>query len=174
MKHQFFQTGWVVNDIDQAMDNWIEAVDVGPFFIRRNLTVQTILYRGIKAPLTVSVAIAQSGSMQIELIQQHNDGPSAYRDTFSPGLGGFHHFGAITDSYEDDVEHYRSAGVELAIEGVAGTARFAYFDTRSSLGFMTEVVERASSADLRAFFDEVAAAAVDWDGRDPVREVGGL
>ena len=39
----------------------------------------------------MSCAFAQAGPMQIELIEQHTDGPSVYRDMFPAGTGGFHH-----------------------------------------------------------------------------------
>ena len=62
------QMGYVVTDLDQAMAGWLE-LGVGPWFVMRGLPLQAD-YRGEPCETTLSLAFANSGEMQIELIQQ--------------------------------------------------------------------------------------------------------
>jgi methylmalonyl-CoA/ethylmalonyl-CoA epimerase len=167
---RFFQTGWVVPDIDAGMRSWLAVKGVGPFYVRRGMSPASIEHLGEKAELTVNIAIARAGDFMLELIEQVSEGPSAYRDVYAAGSGGFHHLGAYTDDFDGTVERHREAGVPIAAYGQAGVARFAYFDTRSSVGCMTEVMERSTSTSLIEYFAEITAASVDWDGSDPIRE----
>jgi hypothetical protein len=164
----FFQAAWVVNDLEEAMHRWIKTARVGPFFVIPHQGVKETCYRGTPTPIDFSGALAQSGPMQIELIQQHSDTPSAYRDTFAAGEEGFHHMCSFVEDYDAEVEHYRQQGAALAFNGVVGDdMRFAYVDTRATLGFMTEIIEERQAA--RDLFKMVADAAIDWDGTDPIR-----
>jgi len=45
--------------------------------------------------------------------------------------------------------------------------RFAYIDATHEIDCVIELLEE--SQPLREHFAHIAAAAVDWDGRDPVR-----
>ena len=86
----YFQVAFLVDDIDRAMDAWV-AEGVGPFYVQREPKLDTVLHRGARADFRFSVAYAQSGGLQIELISQQGDEPSYYRDVFAPGESGFHH-----------------------------------------------------------------------------------
>jgi hypothetical protein len=167
----YFQTAWLVNDIDEAMNRWLDAKGVGPFFVRRALRPTSLLYRGESSSLRFHVALAQAGGLQVELIQQVDEGPSAYRDVYPPGTGGFHHLGAYTDDLDADLERHAAAGVSVAALGTNAGVRFAYLDTRESVGFMTELIDRTGSEGQRKWFAEIAEANASWDGTDPVREV---
>ena len=170
IRRNYFQTAWVVDDLETAMKRWLESSLVGPFFVVPHTQVEDPVYRGSPSELDMSVAMAQSGQMQIELIQQHSDGPSPYRDSVPAGTDAMHHVAAITDYFDADLEHYARIGVDLAFLGRFGDARFGYFDTRDSIGCMTELLERRPS--LEGLFGMVASAGADWDGSDPIRRVG--
>jgi hypothetical protein len=62
------QIGCVVNDLDRAVHGWLE-LGVGPWFVMRDLPMRA-LYRGKPCETTLSVAWANSGEMQIGVIQQ--------------------------------------------------------------------------------------------------------
>jgi catechol 2,3-dioxygenase-like lactoylglutathione lyase family enzyme len=114
------------------------------------------------------VAIAQSGGVQIELIQQHCDRPSAYRDLIASGASGFHHVGLYCDDYDANYAWYAGQGYVAAIDGKFGEMRFAYFDTSADIGCMVELIEQ--NAVQSEFFARIAAAADGWDGvTDPIR-----
>lgn len=163
----YVQIAFVVNDIDAAMNHWIKKMGIGPFFVIRNAKMDQLLYRGKEVFVDASFAMAQAGNIQIELCQQHNDAPSCYRDTFPTGGEGMHHMCVVARSYDDEIAHYRAQGFEPAMEGRFGEMRFAYMDTREPLGFMTEVIEDWEP--VRTVHRQVAEAAKNWDGRDPIR-----
>lgn len=167
--NQFFQAAWVVNDLEEAMQRWIATARVGPFFVNAHVGVENTRYRGEPMPIDFSGALAQAGPIQIELIQQHGDTPSAYRDTFSAGEEGFHHVCGYIEDFDAEVAQYSRLGSPLAFEGSFGDMRFGYVDTRESLGFMTEIIEDRAS--IREYFKMIADAAIDWDGEDPIRTV---
>ena len=169
-RRQFIQTCFIVPDIEAAMQEWLRVSDVGPFLVMSHVEPSNGLYRGQPAELEMSCAFAQSGPMQIELIQQHNDGPSVYRDMFPAGSGGFHHVCYWADgTIEEEVEHYRQRGIEPGYLASFGTLNFGYFDARKELGCFVEVLERdPGTMDL---FQSIADAAEGWDGSDPIRYV---
>ncbi len=165
----FFQSAWVVDDIDAVMKAWA-AQGVGPFFVFRHAKVTDYVYRGKPATVDFSASLCQCGPIQIELIQQHDDLPSHYRDSFASGQSGFHHMCRFTRDFDADLAIFAGRGNVAACTGLSGDMRFAYIDTRRELGFMTEIIEDKPS--IRGLFDMVSEGAVNWDGRDPVREVG--
>jgi hypothetical protein len=161
------QMAWVVNDLEAAMRRWIEQQGAGPFFVMRHCPVTNVRYRGRPATVDMDVAMAQSGGVQIELIQQHDDLPSCYRDMYRQGEEGFHHICYVVDDLPGALAHFARHDMPPAIEGNFGHVSFAYVDSRPGIGCMTELVGR--HPDIEAFFRKVADAAVDWDGRDPIR-----
>ena len=72
------QIGYVVRDIDAAIAPWV-AMGIGPWFVIRELPLRT-LYRGRPCEVVQSIALANSGDLQIELIAQHGDTPSIFTE----------------------------------------------------------------------------------------------
>ena len=165
----FMQAAFVVEDIEAAARQWARVAGVGPFLLLPHLTIGEMRYRGQPMDdLDFSVAIAQSGGIQIELIEQHNDRPSQYRDLIPKGGQGFHHFCVFSDDYDAALAHYRALGFELALDAVNDGVRFCYVDTSPALGCMIELVEKSDF--WSGLFGQVAQAAATWDGQsDPVR-----
>jgi len=165
------QSAWVVRDFDESLTVWI-ARGAGPFMVGRRMTID-VAYRYEPVQLELSVAWGQFDGMQIELIQQHNDAPSAFRDTFPDGpLGGegsHHHLGMLNEDYEKCFNDCVARGYVPATSGCFNGTHFAHFDTRATFGFMTELTE--ATADILDFYRRVEAAAAGWDGRDPVRPI---
>ena len=162
------QLAFVVPNLDAAMERWLRIQGVGPFHVMRHCAVANVRYRGDR-PVEVDfgVAIAQWGGVQVELIEQYCDTPSAYRDVYARGEGGFHHTCVVVPDLEAAIAHYAAQDSPVAIRGDFGAVRWAYIDTRPQLGCMTELV--GEHPDIRAFFAMIADSAVGWDGQDPVR-----
>lgn len=170
MVSEFFQTGWVVDDLDAAIQNWLTLGGTGPFYVNRRFVLDSFVHRGEAVELTLSTAFAQAGPIQIELIQQHSDSPSPYRDLFGKGESGFHHLCALANDYDAEVRRFTALGMPVVAEGKLRSMRFAYIDARVGLGAMLEFAERTDA--IVARFATVARAAIGWDGRDPVRSFG--
>jgi hypothetical protein len=168
-QRRIMQVCWVVPDIDVAMANWTKTMGVGPFFVFRDLTIDTVKHRGTQVSTTFHIAMAQAGGVQIELAQQVSDGPYAYNEVFPNGSAdGVHHVAVYVADYAAAMKHYTDLGFEPSVEGLFGDMHFAYVDTRSTLGCMVEIIEHNALQDQ--IFARVAAGAEGWDGvTDPVR-----
>ena len=162
-----FQNAWVVDDVEAACLQWVNQMGIGPFFITEYTDQFTnVSYRGKPAQLSMVVALAQAGSVQIELIQPTIE-PCAYRDSVRVGTTGFHHMCVWTHDIEQDAAYFEKLGYTTANRGQAGNVEFAYFDTRPLMGCMLEVVTKNDAIVER--FAQIAAAAEHWDGSNPLR-----
>lgn len=137
----FYQMGYVVDDLEEAVRRWRRTTGAGPFQWLKDVQVESGRYRDGLSNVQFSVALAQCGDLQIELIAQHNDAPSCYRDLFAPGQEGLHHLAVRTECFEQDLSRYQAAGFPAAFSGVYESTRFVYVDTSAALGFMLELVE---------------------------------
>jgi catechol 2,3-dioxygenase-like lactoylglutathione lyase family enzyme len=165
------QNGYVVRDIEAALRHWTRVLGVGPFFYFERAPITEFTRRGTPSPLEVSIALANSGDLQIELIQQRNDAPSMYRDFLAAGREGLQHVAYWTNAFEADLERCLAAGFVVGQAGVAGGAngRFVYFETEAHPGTVVELSD--SSGAKGAFFKHIADVARTWDGSDPVRRL---
>lgn len=156
------QFAWVVPDLQAAMLAWHATLGVGPFVVNRCIPITNPRHRDLPVATSFSTAIAQSGDVQIELVEQHDATPSAYRDTVAAGTTGFHHVAIVAADYAAAVARFSNAGFATAADGLFGATRFAYVDTAATLGHMVEIVE--DTAAIRSFFAAVRKAGVEWDG----------
>jgi hypothetical protein len=130
-----------------------------------------VLYRGQPTDADISVAVAQWGEVQVELIQQFNESPSIYSHFPGRAAGGLQHVGVMTNSVADDLEQLKSRGIEAVQRGsTANGIRFAYISTDQHPGGMIELIEHGPGID--GFFAMVKEKSVGWDGSRPVRRLG--
>jgi hypothetical protein len=165
-EYRFFQLGFVVDDVLVAAARWAAVFGVGPFTVLPRLT-STVTYRGREIEQETQIATAQAGPVQIELIQQHSDGPSIFRDLYPPGESGFHQLCTVTHDFDGKVARFEALGYEVAGSIDARGHRVAYIDTVADFGFFTEVV--AYRADFLEQVAQLARTCSEWDGADPVR-----
>lgn len=164
-----YQNAWVVPDLDEAMHKWVSELGVGPFFVTEyGSQFANLTYRGRPAEISMRIGVSQAGPVQIELIQPTSDDPSAYRDVYAAGTGGFHHMCVYSDDMAADTAYFERLGYPAVTAGEVGPIRFAYFDTRPLMGCMWEVVERVPGADDRRA--RLQAICASWDGKDPIRK----
>jgi hypothetical protein len=165
------QNGYVVRDIRAAMEHWVRVLGVGPWFYFERVKVDSFRYRGEPSDVEMSIALANSGALQIELIQQRNDAPSLYRDFLDAGREGLQHVAFWTEQYQESYDRALSLGYQVGHEGCIGgeRGRFAYFDTEFHPGTVLELSD--VSGPKGAFFEAVRRAALDWDGSQPIREL---
>lgn len=162
------QAGYVVRDIEAAMEYWSRVLGVGPWFYKERVPIENYRYRGEAFEVHNSVALANSGPLQVELIQTRNDAPSMYRDFLRAGHTGLQHNAYWTTDFDADLARLQAQGFQVAMSGEVGTnGRFVYFDTETHPGTVIELSEVAGPKGK--LFDLIRAASQDWDGRDPVR-----
>ena len=164
------QIGYIVTDLDQAIANWLE-LGVGPWFVMRELTL-SVDYRGERCQITQSLALTNSGELQIELIQQEDTTPSIFTEFLNSHGEGFHQFAYWTDDFDATMRAVGAAGWPAVWSGGedVGT-RFAYVEPPGSPAAVIEIMElNDMTAGMGTF---VRDAAANWDGTDPIRVLGG-
>ncbi len=169
-RQHIVQIAYHVTDIDTAIGRWHAMFGLGPFVVRRHIGLKNVLYRGTPETLDISAAHAQTGDVQIELVTQHCDRPSAFRDMFSPAEEGLHHVAMFPADHDAMVAHFVANGAAPTTELITAEGRGAtYVDTRPLCGHMTEIYRINDS--LIEFYRLIAEAARAWDGHELVIEL---
>jgi Glyoxalase/Bleomycin resistance protein/Dioxygenase superfamily len=163
------QIGYVVTDLDQALSNWIE-LGVGPWYVMRGLSMHT-LYHGQPCEIALSLALANSGELQVELIHQHADTPSIFTEFLNARGEGFHQLAYWTEHFDTTMRSVNNAGWPVVWSGGEDLgARFAYVEPPNSPATVIEIMELTETTLGMGKF--VRDAANGWDGSDPIREMG--
>jgi hypothetical protein len=165
----FMQMCWVVPDARAAATEWVRSTGTGPFFLVEKFSMRDARYRGQPTDVELTIAVAQAGDNQIEIISQNNEVPSIYRELVPRGKLGFHHVALYCRDYDADVAAYTRAGAAVAMSGRVGRNRVCYVDTSASTGCMVELIEADDACDR--IFAKIADAARNWDGKDPIRSI---
>lgn len=174
------QIAFVVEDIDQAVAYWAGTPGIGPFFVKRRIAFSGYVYRGKRlASPTVSIALANSRCVQVELIQQHDEVPSIYREFLDARRTGLQHVSAwfTRAGFDERKALLLAGGMELAQECTipASGVRLAYFATdteagKKAGGLVYEIADLLEPGQIERVRG-IAEAAAAWDGRQAVVEV---
>ncbi len=164
------QNAYVVRDLEAAATHWATKLGVGPFYAMEHVQFGPAYLRGAPLTFDMSVAIAQWGEIQIELIVQHDSSPSIYSEFAAVHGEGMQHVGVMTASLDEHLAALRPLGIEPVQWGAtAGGMRFAYVNTDLHAGCMVELIESGPAVD--AFFAMVRKGARQWDGTRPLRRL---
>ncbi len=164
------QLGYVVKDIDSAIEYFTKTLGIGPFLILKDLKFSDFRYRGqaSEAP-TLTIALANSGDLQIELIQQHDDNPSIYKEFLDQGKEGLQHFSSwvTNDEMEPKKAELSEKGYTLVQEGSIPDmgGLFVYYGTEGAPGGSMFEVSNFNDPSVKSLAEMVKQAAADWDGK---------
>lgn len=161
------QMGYVVRDIEAALRHWVEVLGVGPWFYVERLPVEDFTYRGRPSDPHVSIALANSGRMQVELIQQRNDAPTMYRDFLAAGREGLQHVCTWPENYDEMLSRALADGIAAGQSGNSPRGPFVYLETEAHPGTVVELA--AMTPMRRRQFAAIETAAAGWDGTEPIR-----
>jgi hypothetical protein len=165
------QMAYIVRDIDRAMNYWLDVMGIGPFYYLQNHSSVGAQYRNRLTDMCISLAFAQSGPIQIELIQQHNDAPSLFKDFIDSGQEGLQHIAFWTHSFDADLARYCDAGYEIVqTAGLSGPNNRNAFIIRNKEDPLAIEISEVSGSKGK-FFRQIADAASGWDGSQPIRLV---
>jgi len=170
------QIAFVPEDFDAALQHWTETMGVGPFFVMEQIRLEETRFMGEPSDCIFTIALAQWGEVQIELIRQDNDAPSIYRGDYWPGGQAMHHVCLLTDDIASARSAVESRGGLVLVEGRVGADGAVIYadcgpaETRPNPGAIVEILQPASGSD--GFFGMIAEAAAQWNGSDPVRILG--
>jgi hypothetical protein len=164
------QVGYIVADIDAAIESWVN-LGVGPWFVMRNMPIRAI-YRGEPCEMSLTLALANSGDMQLELLHPDDDTPSIYTEFLASGQHGYHQLAYWTEDYDGTMTSVRDAGWPVVWSGGEDVgSRFAYVEPPNSPATIIEIMELNEMTSGMMKF--VRDAAAGWDGTDPVRILSG-
>jgi hypothetical protein len=163
------QFGFIVPDLDAAIAQWV-CVGVAPWFVVRDMPMDGCLYRGKLSEPTISVGLANSGDMQIELIQQMDETPSIYTEFMDATGGGLNQVAY----WVNDVAAVRDAAIAAGWSEVwcgvgDGRSPFSYLEHRDSPLTIVELMEFNDVT--RPMMESIAAAAADWKPGQPTEQL---
>jgi catechol 2,3-dioxygenase-like lactoylglutathione lyase family enzyme len=173
------QIAFVVRDLESALRYWTETLGIGPFYVIRDLVPDGYRYKGKPvAPPRISIALGFSGEAQVEIIQQHDDRPSAYKDFLDSGREGFQHVSSwlTREEYDPLMKRLLESGHAVIHEGAIPRSgiRFAYFATDTAPGGLVFEISEARDPAIYPAMMKIAEAARGWDGKEPVRDFAAL
>ena len=162
------QNAFIVDDVVAAAGRWSQTLGAGPFFLFEHVDYGGVTYRGQPTQIDASVAIGWWGDVQIELIEQHNDAPSIYRDFKLRGGLGLQHVASYTRAYDADLARLAAIGHVPVQEGGKGIGiRFCYVDAIPGSGWMLELIDETPV--MREINERTRDVSKHWDGREPLR-----
>ena len=139
----FCQVAWVVRDITRAERFFVEVVGVPRFLHIENLAAKDTegTYLGKPGNWVCHLYIAYAGDTQIELIQPVS-GASMFQEAIEKHGDAVQHVAYWLDDseYDDAARKLTSAGYPEIQSFKLPLARIGYFDTRGSIGVVTEIV----------------------------------
>jgi Glyoxalase/Bleomycin resistance protein/Dioxygenase superfamily len=99
--NNIIQIAYTVADIQDGMRHYTDLLHVGPWFLVGPFVPPQGVYRGATTKMKVSLALAFAGQVMIELIEQHDEEPSVFRETLKArGAHGFHHWAIGVRDFE--------------------------------------------------------------------------
>ena len=164
------QISYVSRDIDRSMVFFAEKLGIGPWFVVRRHRMENCVYRGAPMELEFSLALSGSGSLEFEIVQQHDDGPSVYRDFIATSPEGLHvqHMAFRCADVDAYMARLREGGFACVQEGLSPKHRHGYFTHPDEPDLCVEI--SAVSEKRARMFAAIQRLAAEWDGADPVRE----
>ncbi len=127
------QIGIVVKDLDRAIEYYSSIFGWGPFRVQQFET-KRFTYRGQTGPMKMKVGFAQSGPIEIELIQVL-DGETPWTEFLREKGEGLHHLRFRVDDLDGMLSELAEEGIEPAFRGT----RFAYLNSDKIGGVIFEL-----------------------------------
>jgi catechol 2,3-dioxygenase-like lactoylglutathione lyase family enzyme len=142
------QIAIVVRDLDAAMRRYVHDYGIGPWEIYGFDPASVADLREDDEPVERSwrLAITRVGQVQWELIEPLDE-ESVYARFLAEKGGGLHHVGVAVPDFDETVAAQSERGNGVLLGGEYKGIRFAYLDTVSDLGLVTEIFSAAPGAD---------------------------
>jgi hypothetical protein len=165
------QLSYCPADYDAALAYWIGR-GAGPFFERNHVQLENVRYRGEPSAIDFSIALGYFGDLQIEIVRQHNDAPSMFKDWRDQGREGVQHLCVLIDDMTVVRGLVDQAGGIVVQEGALPNRAGAviYVDFGGGPGTIMEYLQIGPAG--HAGFAAMRAAHAEWDGTNPIRGSG--
>lgn len=139
------QVGLVVRDLQKSMETYWKLLGIGPWRIYTYAppALRETMVRGKPVEYSMQLALAQAGSVQLELIQPL-EGPSIYVEHLAARGEGLHHIQSKVENIEEVLAAFEKRGIGVLMSGKLGDGEFYYLDTEPTLGVIYEIFRRKS------------------------------
>ncbi len=136
------QIGILVRDLDATRTRYETVYGIGPWITHEHVP-ELAIERAGPVDVTLKIATAYSGAMQIELIQLVR-GRCFYCDTLDE-REGLHHLGFMVNDLEARLEQCKALGIGVIQRGrlrhKAIVVDYAYLDTTATGGIIFELLQ---------------------------------
>jgi methylmalonyl-CoA/ethylmalonyl-CoA epimerase len=133
------QIGIVVKDVEKTTEFFRSVFGWGPWGILE-LDMKDCMYRGESCDARLKIAFAQSGSVEIELIQVL-EGETIHTEFLREKGEGLHHLRFKVDDLDAKLADLAKEGIEVVFRKNLNGIDFAYLDTDRVGGIMVELIE---------------------------------
>ncbi len=135
------QIGVVVRDLQKTIDEYWNIFGIGPWSIWKYdpTVVEDVTYRGEPHEFAWTIALAQDGPVQWEVIEPLW-GESIYTEFLREHGEGLHHVAYLVDGAWKIVEDLNPVGVTAIQSGFVKGRPFIYLDTEKRLGACFELI----------------------------------
>ncbi len=165
------QVAYLVEDLDAAAEHWLRSAGLGPWTCFRNITLET-RFDGRDFEMNIHEALAYMGDLQIQLVQSLDppETRTPYQEFLRARRFGVHHMAFFAEDLDATIERARKQGFErtCAMRDKSGH-RYYYCQSTAMPDVWIEFLE--SYPALHAIIEEGIAAAANWDGSDPIRNL---
>jgi len=137
------QLGYVVSDVNQAIDRYKETFGVGPWMLL-DVRPEHCIEQGREVHPLIRIALAYSGSVQVEFIQVL-EGESFHLQHPKESEGEVHHLGFMAQDINRKLDAYGKRGIVVLQRGTIKEAGvsvdYAYLDTVRDAGVIIELLQ---------------------------------
>lgn len=139
------QIGIIVRDIRTAVECYSQVFGIESWTVKETSAPPLIsTFMGQPATFRATIALGQTSSVVIELIQYH-EGDTIHRDFAATHGEGIEHLGVYVPDLNEAMAEVGKAGIS-ALEVVDGIGysrdgRYAYLDTVGSMGITLELLQ---------------------------------
>lgn len=140
------QLGIVVRDLEKSLDHHRRMFGLGPWYRPRLAGRWRAERAGRTIASEIDIAVAYSGSLQIELIEVLRGEDDIYTEHLRRHGEGLHHVGFSVRNLGRRLDRAAEMGIEVLQSGRFRTAggavtRYAYLDTAEVGGVVFELIE---------------------------------
>jgi methylmalonyl-CoA/ethylmalonyl-CoA epimerase len=157
------QIAFLPQDWDATFDYWTRVMGAGPFYDLAHIPLVNTRYRGTPQPCDISAALGYWGDLQIELLRQHDNAPSIYREWIDGGRSGVHHIGIVVDDFDAAFAALLAeGGVAVQETEIPDVSRAAYFEMPGEPTPLIEIL--GLRPEFVRLWEKMRRTAAEWDG----------
>jgi hypothetical protein len=163
MAIEIVQNAYVTKDLQATCARLFAEFGIGPYILAADLELGEHRYRGERVePVIIDAAFAQSGDLNIEIIQVKSTGPCAFSEETTTS-NQIHHVAYFCDDWAMERDRITSLGYPVVSEfSIGDGVEICYIDTRPLFGHMIELYPRDPL--LLGLYDRVRLLALQEEG----------